>query len=56
MTLAAVFRPEAQTDLLQTRDWYEAQQLGLGQAFSEALDEAVLSIEAMPQGWQERLN
>ncbi|HMJ26588.1 MAG TPA: type II toxin-antitoxin system RelE/ParE family toxin [Pyrinomonadaceae bacterium] len=49
MTLAAVFRPEAQTDLLQTRDWYEAQQLGLGQAFSVAVDEAVIRIVAMPQ-------
>jgi plasmid stabilization system protein ParE len=49
MTLAAVFRPEAQTDLLQTRDWYEAQELGLGQAFSVAVDEAVIRIEGMPQ-------
>ena len=49
MTLAAVFRPEAQADLLQTRDWYEQQQPGLGEAFSVAMDEAVIKIEAMPQ-------
>jgi hypothetical protein len=49
MTLAAVFRPEAQTDLLGTRDWYEERQLGLGKAFSAAVDEAVTRIEAMPQ-------
>jgi plasmid stabilization system protein ParE len=49
MSLAAVFRPEAQADLLQTRDWYEWQQPGLGEAFSIATDEAVGRIEAMPQ-------
>jgi len=49
MRLAAVLRPEAQADLLQTRDWYERQQPGLGGAFSVAVDEAVIRIEAMPQ-------
>ena len=49
MTLAAVFRPEAQADLLQTRDWYERQQTGLGEVFWRAVDEAVIRIEAMPQ-------
>jgi toxin ParE1/3/4 len=48
MTLAAVFRPEAQADVLQTRDWYERQQPGLGEIFSVALNEAVIRIEAMP--------
>jgi len=42
MTLAAVFRPEAQADVLQTRDWYEQQQPGLGETFSVALGEAVI--------------
>jgi len=49
MTLGAVFRPEAQADLLQTRDWYERQQPGLGEAFSVTVDEAVIRIETMPQ-------
>ena|SRR5258708_37401310 len=49
MTLAVVFRPEAQVDVLQTRDWYEQQTPGLGETFSVALDEAVIRIEAMPQ-------
>jgi plasmid stabilization system protein ParE len=49
MTLPVVFRPEAQTDLLQTRDWYEEQQPGLGQAFAVAVDEAVIRVEAMPK-------
>jgi toxin ParE1/3/4 len=50
--LAAVFRPEAQTDLLETRDWYEEQQLGLGRAFSVAVEEAVIRIEAMPRMYE----
>ena len=49
MTLAAVFRPEAQTDVLQTRDWYERQQPGLGEAFGVAVDEVVIRIQAMPE-------
>lgn len=48
MRLAAVFRPEAQADVLQTRDWYERQTPGLGETFSGALDEALFGIEAMP--------
>jgi plasmid stabilization system protein ParE len=48
MTLDAVFRPEAQVDVLQTRDWYERQQPGLGETFSLALAEAVIRIETMP--------
>ena len=55
MTLTAVFRPEAQTDLLQTRDWYERQQPGLGEAFSVAVDEAIIRIQAMPQMYSKAL-
>jgi len=49
MSLSVVLRPEAQADLLETRDWYERQQIGLGKAFSESVEEAVTRIEAMPQ-------
>jgi toxin ParE1/3/4 len=49
MTLAVVFRPEAEADSLETRDWYERQQPGLGGAFADLLDETVDRIEAMPQ-------
>jgi toxin ParE1/3/4 len=48
MTLAVVFRPEATSDLLETRDWYERQQAGLGEAFANSVDETVERIEAMP--------
>jgi toxin ParE1/3/4 len=49
MTLAVVFRPEAKSDLLETRDWYERQQAGLGEGFANSVDETVERIEAMPQ-------
>jgi len=49
MILAAVFRPEAEADVLQTYFWYEQQQVGLGETFAEAVDELISRIEAMPQ-------
>ena len=49
MTRGSVFRPEAQADLLQMRDWYEQQQSGLGEAFSVAIDEAINRLAAMPE-------
>jgi hypothetical protein len=49
MSLRVVLRPEAQADLLETRDWYEQQELGLGMAFADSVDEAVARIEAMLQ-------
>jgi hypothetical protein len=49
MILAVLFRPEAGLDLIETRDWYEQQELGLGEAFANSVDEIVDRIEAMPQ-------
>jgi len=49
MNLAAAFRPEAEADVLETRDWYEQQQSGLGDAFRDSLDQIVVRIETMPQ-------
>jgi plasmid stabilization system protein ParE len=49
MSLRVILRPEAQADLLETRDWYDQQELGLGMAFADSVDEAVARIEAMPQ-------
>jgi plasmid stabilization system protein ParE len=49
MNLAVAFRPEAEADVLETRDWYERQQYGLGDAFRDSLDQIVVRIEAMPQ-------
>jgi plasmid stabilization system protein ParE len=49
VSLAAVFRPEAQADLLRTRDWYERQRFGLGDIFSVSVEQVVNRIETMPQ-------
>ena len=49
MSLRVVFRPEAQADLLQTREWYERQQPGLGDAFSNKAQEAIVRIQKMPR-------
>lgn len=35
------FRPEAEAEALETRDWYEGRQPGLGTTFRAALDETV---------------
>jgi plasmid stabilization system protein ParE len=49
MSLAIVFRPEAEADVLTAHDWYEQQQSGLGGAFSDALILALVRIESMPR-------
>ena len=50
MTLRAiVFRPEAATDVLEARAWYEQHEIGLGDAFADCLDKIVNGIEAMPE-------
>jgi toxin ParE1/3/4 len=48
MSQLVVFRPEAQGDLLQSREWYEQQRPGLGDAFSDRLEEAIVRIQKMP--------
>ena len=49
MSLRVEFRPEAEADLLNARDWYEEQQPGLGEVFSAAFESAVTRISAMPE-------
>jgi len=49
MTLAADFRPEAEADVLEARRWYEHQQPGLGDVFTDMLVEIVGRIESMPR-------
>lgn len=48
MTRAISFRPEAEAEAVETRDWYEGRRAGLGAAFRRALDEAVERIVANP--------
>lgn len=49
MSLPIVLRPEAQDDLLEARNWYERQRLGLGDAFGEAVEQFLRRIEVMPE-------
>jgi toxin ParE1/3/4 len=49
MSLPIVFRPEAQADVLEARDWYEQQGAGLGDAFAESVRETLSRIQAMPE-------
>jgi plasmid stabilization system protein ParE len=43
-----VFRPQAQAELLEARNWYEARQDGLGVEFSAAIDATVSNIRERP--------
>ena len=46
MNLSVRFLPEARQDVIDSRDWYEQQQEGLGALFSVALVDAVERIQA----------
>ncbi len=48
MSYRVVFRPQAQAELLEARDWYEARQDGLGDEFSAAVENAVAKISDRP--------
>ncbi len=56
MSLPIVMRPEAQSDLLAARRWYEGQREGLGDLFADAFEEviAVLHGSRSPRIWQDR--
>ena len=42
------FRPEAEAETLETRDWYEGRRPGLGAEFRAALDETIERIADNP--------
>ena len=42
------FRPGAEADALETRDWYEGRQTRLGAMFGAALDETIANIAEGP--------
>ena len=48
MALAIVFRPQAEDELLEVRQWYEARRAGLGREFGEAVDSLINRIAANP--------
>jgi plasmid stabilization system protein ParE len=48
VALEVVFRPQAEDDALEVRDWYESRRSGLGQEFRQELDTAIERIAAGP--------
>ena len=48
MALAIVFRPQAEDELLEVRQWYEARRAGSGREFGEAADSLINRIAANP--------
>jgi len=47
----ALFTPEAEADVEEAFEWYEAQRPGLGPAFRRALDIAVAAVENQPEAY-----
>ena len=56
MSLRVEFRPEAEADLLNARDWYEEQHAGLGEVFWAAvesvLQESRLCLKCMSRHFE----
>lgn len=48
MTRRVTFRPEAEAETLETRDWYEGRRPGLGAEFRATLDQTIERIAANP--------
>ena len=48
MALEVVFRPQAEDEALEVRQWYETRRVGLGREFGEALDLLIARIAASP--------
>jgi plasmid stabilization system protein ParE len=44
----AVFRPQAEDDALEVREWYESRRPGLGKEFGQAVDALIARIVANP--------
>lgn len=47
-----IFRPEAEAELGEAAEWYEARGIGLGAEFLRAIDMAIASIGRNPFGYQ----
>lgn len=48
-----VFRPEAEAEVLEARQWYESRNEGLGRRFAEAVDALVTRIVSNPFAFPE---
>lgn len=49
MSLPLIFRPEAENDVLQARDWYERRRAGLGDKFGGAITQLLDRIQLSPE-------
>ena len=49
MSLLVEFRPEAETDLISARDWYEEQQPELSRSFLRAVENVLDRVKANPK-------
>ena len=56
VTRRVVFRPQAEDEVLEVRQWYEARRDGLGKEFGAAVDELVARIVANPLAFQRAHN
>jgi hypothetical protein len=48
-----VFRPEAEAEVLEARQWYESRSEGLGRRFAAAVDALVTRIVSNPLAFPE---
>ena len=51
MTRRLLFRPEAQSELLDARVWYEEQRAGLGHLFAAAVETTIAAILEDPSAY-----
>jgi toxin ParE1/3/4 len=49
MSVPLIVRPEAEQDMAEARDWYEAQRVGLGDEFLTAVDDVFARIRTFPE-------
>ena len=48
MTPRLVFRPQAESEILEAHNWYEDRRVGLGKAFAAAVDLTIAGILEHP--------
>jgi len=48
LALSVVFRPQAQDEAIEARDWYEARRAGLGREFGQELDGLIGRVVSNP--------
>ena len=48
MSRQVVFRPQAEDEVIEVRQWYEARRPGLGKDFAAAVDQVIERILANP--------